>query len=379
MKIAILSADDRESFRKYDLKSPIIPVPQKALLSAFADTPHLEVHYVSCAQVRMESPSLLASNIFFHSLYVPKIGWLRSGYAGCIAAVRRKLRDIQPDLVHAQGTERDCAMSALAFSGPKVLTIHGNIRRVALVLKAAPFSYWWLQARLENLVISKFDGVICLSHHARTQVARRARTTWIVPNPVDPAFLEIQLAPTLPARILCLATISPLKNQLGLISVLERYPFQYPFELYFFGGLDRASNYGRDFLQAVSRNPHFFYGGLLDRSGLQNELSKAYALILPTFEENCPLVVLEAQAAGVPVIASNVGGVPDLIQDGVTGLLTDPAQPETMPRALQRLLENPRLSKSLAAEGRKQALARFHPRVIAEKHIEIYREVIASK
>ena len=73
--------------------------------------PDVEVHVVSCTQQPMKSPIKLAENIFFHSLLVPKIGWLRTGYQGCIRAVRKKLRAIQPDIVHGQGTERDCACS----------------------------------------------------------------------------------------------------------------------------------------------------------------------------------------------------------------------------------------------------------------------------
>lgn len=293
--------------------------------------------------------------------------------------VRKILAAIRPNLVHAQGAERDCAVTALGFRGPKLLTLHGNIRRVAKLLKAPPFSYWWLQAQLENWVIPKFSGVICLSYHAKAQVVRKAQKTWVLPNAVDTSFFDIQRKPVAPVNVLCIATISPLKNQLGLIRALETCSFKYPFELHFFGSLDPTSNYGSAFLQAISRKPSFFYGGLLDRPSLKRELSKTYALILPTFEENCPMVVLEAQAAGVPVIASNVGGVPDLIQDGITGILTDPAQPETMPRALKRLLENPHLSERLAQEGRKQALARFHPRVIAAKHLDIYRELAACR
>ena len=88
------------------------------------------------------------------------------------------------------------------------------------------------------------------------------------------------------------------------------------------------------------------------------------------------MVVLEAQAAGVPVIASNVGGVPDLVENEVTGILTDPSRPETMPKALSRLLDSPQLAFRLGDQSRRQAKARFHPRTIAEGHLAIYQEVL---
>ena len=96
MKIALLITDDREPTRKYNCEMPWFGTAPTALLQGFAEMPDLEVHIVSCTQRPMKSPEKLAENIFFHSLHVPNIGWLRTGYQGCIRAARRKLRDIQP-------------------------------------------------------------------------------------------------------------------------------------------------------------------------------------------------------------------------------------------------------------------------------------------
>jgi glycosyltransferase involved in cell wall biosynthesis len=81
-------------------------------------------------------------------------------------------------------------------------------------------------------------------------------------------------------------------------------------------------------------------------------------------------------AAGVPVLASKVGGVPDLIEDGQTGLFCDPQQPESFRTGVARLLDDPALRQRLAADARQRALERFHPQVIARRHLEIYREVL---
>ena len=94
---------------------------------------------------------------------MPRIGWLRTGYQGCIRAARKKLREIQPDIVHGQGTERDCAISA-AFSGfPNVVTVHGNMRKIARANCARPFSFLWLAARLEGFTLPRTDGVVCIT------------------------------------------------------------------------------------------------------------------------------------------------------------------------------------------------------------------------
>jgi hypothetical protein len=87
------------------------------------------------------------------------------------------------------------------------------------------------------------------------------------------------------------------------------------------------------------------------------------------------MVVLEAMAAGVPVLASNVGGVPDLIQHEKTGWLCDPDKPETFRDAVVRLVNDRPFAAQLAAAAKMQARQRFHPLVVARRHLEIYREV----
>ncbi|NDB96248.1 MAG: glycosyltransferase, partial [Verrucomicrobia bacterium] len=136
--------------------------------------------------------------------------------------------------------------------------------------------------------------------------------------------------------------------------------------------------YGREFHELIRTRSWCYYGGMINRVQLREEFLRATALFLPTREDNCPMVVLEAQASGLPVIASNVGGVPDLIEDGVTGLLTNPDSPATMSQALEKILSNKALANQLAEQGRKQAITRFHPRVIASRHLEIYREVLSA-
>jgi glycosyltransferase involved in cell wall biosynthesis len=91
------------------------------------------------------------------------------------------------------------------------------------------------------------------------------------------------------------------------------------------------------------------------------------------------MVVLEGMATGVPVLASKVGGVPDLIDDGKTGLLFDPGRPESFGEGLKKILEDREFARQLAANAKAEARRRFHPLVIARRHLDIYREVLAER
>src|SRR5207249_3667216 len=126
-----------------------------------------------------------------------------------------KLLDIQPDLVHGQGTESDCALSAVFSGFPNVVTIHGNMRRIAQVERSRPFSFTWLAARLEQLTLPRSQGVVCLTHHTQREVADLAKRTWVVPNAVDSTFFDVEARSETqgPKKILCVGRVCPLKNQ----------------------------------------------------------------------------------------------------------------------------------------------------------------------
>ncbi len=380
MKIVILTTDNRNHDRDYTASQPRFGTAPAALLQGFALWPEAEVHVVACVRSPVVSPEKIAPNIFYHSLLVPKLGWLRTGYLGCIRAVRQKLRELQPDLVHGQGTELDCAISAVFSGFPNVVTVHGNMRSVARVNHARPFSFNWLAARLESFTLPRANGVVCITNYTRNAVQDLARQTWLLPNAVDASFFD---APATPAPdaipvVLCVGTVCRLKNQNALIRALDPLTEQKKFKLVFLGHTD-AGDYGAEFLRLVSARAWCEHAGFAGRERLKEHFRSATALVLPTLEDNCPMVVLEAMAAGVPVLASRIGGVPDLIEPEQTGLFGDPQCPETFRVGMARLLADRDFSRRLAANARVEAMRRFHPRVIAQRHLEIYREVLAVK
>jgi len=379
MKIALLTTDSREHDRDYRRLGPSFGTAPEALLRGFQEVSDLEVHVVSCLKQKVALSERLAHNIFYHAVVVPSIGWLKAGYLGCILAVRRKLREIQPDIVHGQGTERDCAISAVFSGYPNVVTLHGNMRLVAKLAEAKPWSYLGLTAALENVVLRRTDGVVCISTYTQANVRKLNERTWIVPNAVDPSFFETQRKPVDPPTILCVGFVSPRKNQNAFIEALVPLRQKRNFRLVFLGKAPSRNNYAESFLRLVQQYSWIEHAGFLGREGLREELAKASILALPSLEDNCPMVVLEAAAAGVPVVASRVGGIPDLIEHEVNGLLFDPEDAAGIRESVRKVLVGGRLSDSLAETGKRMARERFHPVAVAQQHLTVYREVLSSR
>jgi glycosyltransferase involved in cell wall biosynthesis len=380
MKIVLLTTDNREHERDYAASAPRFGTAPEALLQGFAKIPEVEIHVVCCVKKPVASPEKIAPNIFYHSVLVPQWGWMRSLYFGCSNAVRKKIREINPDIVHGQGTERDCAISAVRSGFPNVLTIHGNMRLVAQVNGAKPFSFLWLAAQLEKFTLPRTDGIVCITNYTREAVKKLARQTWVVPNAVDESFFDLPTAAekSSPPVVLCVGAICRRKNQNTFIRALDPLAVQKKFRLLFVGAVDDGG-YGAEFRELIGARQWCEHVPFSGRARVKEFFSTAAAVALPTLEDNCPMVVLEAMAAGVSVFASNVGGVPDLIAPEKTGLLCDPQRPETFRAAVARLLDDAAFSHRLSTAAQAEARARFHPEVIARRHLVIYREVLARR
>ena len=376
IKVAIITTDLREHNRDYKNTTPSFGTAPEALLQGFAQIPEIEIHVISCLQKPVSSPEKLAPNIWYHGLHVPKIGWMRTAFQGCIRAVRKKLKAIQPHIVHGQGTERDGAISAVFSGFPNILTIHGNMRAVAQKMGARPFSYAWLAARLEKRIIPRSNGVVCITNYIRAAVDDLARRTWVVPNAVDAKFFDLKPAPEFPPIVLCAATVYVIKNQINFIHALDSLAEEKQFRVIFLGTGNRSSPYFQEFLRLVSNRPWCSYEGFADREKLKAYYQRATMLALPSYEDNCPMVVLESMAAGLPVLAAKIGGVPDLIEERKTGLFCNPSDFQSMKAGVAEILNHSPAAASMAARAKQSAHQRFHPLSIARQHLEIYREVM---
>ncbi|TFV59578.1 glycosyltransferase [Geodermatophilus sp. DF01-2] len=118
--------------------------------------------------------------------------------------------------------------------------------------------------------------------------------------------------------------------------------------------------------------------GALSPERVAAELSAAAAAVLPAlWWENCPMAVLEAAAAGVPVVASAVGGIPELVDDGRTGLLVPPGDAAALAGALIRLVERPDEADRMGRAGWERVRARHAPAAHVAALQEVYRLVAA--
>ena len=379
MKIALLTTDNRTMYKDYSTPAPYFGTAPEALMQGFALTPEVEVHVVSCVRGKVQSPAKLAPNIFFHSLRVPKIGWMRTGYQGCIRATRKKLKEIRPEIVHGQGTEMDCAVNAVFSGRPNVVTIHGNMAELARLLKARIGSFGWLAARLENFTLKRTAGVFCNSAYTEQLVKPRTPRTWRVPNAIREQFFAPPAAPALArkCRLVNVGVVSRRKRQVELLDVARALREQgLDFEFQFIGQANPNDPYAAAFLEKIKpmeKEGFAHYAGLKGTHELIQAFDASSALVHFPLEEAFGLVVAEGLARNLKFFGARLGGLID-ITDGVPEaelFAADDWRGLTLAIASWIRRGFPR------APGAVQSIrARYHPSAIARQHVEIYQEVL---
>ena len=178
-----------------------------------------------------------------------------------------------------------------------------------------------------------------------------------LPNPVPVAPLAEGERPNL---ILFLGRLAPEKGVFDLLEAVSQLRAAIPdVRLVCAGEGNRAAV--ASYAERLGIGDAVKFTGWVGPSGKRALLEQAAAFALPSYSEGLPVSLLEAMAAGVPVVASPVGGIPEVVVDNVTGLLAAPGDVGTLTRLLRKLLMNRTLGAAIGAAGRESVRLRFSP------------------
>lgn len=227
-------------------------------------------------------------------------------------------------------------------------------------------------------------AVMCVSWFGRAQGMRLvAPEHWDKMRIVRCGLLFDELPPALPAAdraevIVCIGRLSPEKGQAGLLRAFAEVTRDHPgVELHLVGdGPDRA-RLGQAVADLGLAQSVRFLGRLSEADTIAT-LRTARMLVLPSFMEGLPIVLMEAAALAVPSIAARVAGVPELIADGVDGVLFTPGDWDELAARMRTMLADPVGAATMAEAARRKVIAEFDVMRSAEQLRSIYETLSAS-
>lgn len=345
-----------------------------------ARRPGLELH-LATVRAGLAAPQQAEwAGMPVHVLPRPRLGRLTAH-----RAIRRALRHladrVNPDLVHAHGTGF-YGLAALDCGRPYLITAHGIATFEIPFARGLSRLSWMLDSVYERIVARRAANIIAISPYVervfRTWGGGPQTRFFAIANPVADDFFRVAGQPQA-GELLFAGRVFPRKGVRDLIAALPAVVERVPgLCLRIAGETTTDPAYVAAVRADIARlglTSRVQFLGSLDRPRLLAAYATASVVVLPALQETAPVAIEEAMAAGRPVVATAVGGVPDLVNDGVTGRIVPPADPAALASALIDVLGNPERAITMGQAARAAALDRFHVTRVADRTLQAYRAV----
>jgi glycogen(starch) synthase len=298
-------------------------------------------------------------------------------------------QQIEFDVMHVH--DWLAAFSGISFKHymqkPMVLTVHSTeVGRAQGLRSPDSFSIdgieWW--------ATYEADRVIVCSQSMKNEICGHFHLPWdkvdVIPNAIDPTQYQTS-ADTAHVRqrygvgwgekmILCVGRLVPQKGIEYFIRAIPTIARRYPEAKFIIVG----EGWSRDFLEAEARstgqrNKITFTGFISDKE-VVNLMTSADVLVVPSIYEPFGIVALEGMATSVPVVASQVGGLSEIIEHDRTGIFVYPRSPQSIAWGIDRVLSDPDHAEWLAENAKAKLRKAYSWEAVAMRTVEVYRKLV---
>ncbi len=257
---------------------------------------------------------------------------------------------------------------------PLALSIHGTDLRIV--------SPRGIIGLLSKVVFGRARFITVPSRYLRCRllelVPQVKEKVFVFPTPVEPAFFELPVEEEhhIWGRILIVARLSRQKNigcAIKALNILVRKGLK--LRLVIIGEGELAQEL-RGLVEKLRLSDYVEFHGFLRTHDIIPEYDRSWIFVLPSVKEGFGLVVVEAQARGIPVLGANSGAIPELLKPGKTGFVFDPESPEELANLIERLYNNKGLWMRFSAEAVRWAQEKFSYKASAKQLHKLYEAFI---
>lgn len=337
------------------------------LIPEFAAFPDLEIHWITMCKETERDLSHRAHRQTFHILARGSMAvQMASGYATEILRIRKTIRSIRPDLVHAWGSE-DVYGLAGSFSGVKkrIFTLQGCLTEYLRLLGGS--ALFRLQAMYEKPMIRRY-GRATAESPAAADLLRGINPKLdieLVDYGVNPDFFSASWNPSPQPELLFLGSISKRKGIADLIAVAKLPEMSHiRFRIAGEGEL-RAE------LEATS-TPNVEWLGKCGRDEVIRHMESAWGMVIPTYSDTGPTVIKEARVIGLPVITTTGAGAACYVTEGKSGFVGEPGDRDILKTSLFQLTTTRENAIEMGKVDHAEQREQLHPRTTARKLADLY-------
>ncbi len=297
----------------------------------------------------------------------------------CMRSIRRFIKERKIDLIHCHGYKEDIYGYFAGMGYPRVATNHlwkkSDLRSKAYTV-------------LDSLMLHRFTSVIGVSEEIVEEMrCKGIKNTLKIANGVDCSLFaprqkstkilkELNL--TNKDTVVCMvSSLSPVKAHSIAIHAFTKLIKDFPNAKLCIAGEGKAEPDIRRLIEEYKLSQATILTGALE--DIPEFLSVADIFLLPSLKEGLPMALLEAMAAQKPPIASAVGEIPNVIDNGISGILVEPANADQITDSLRFLLNNPQRAMTIGREARSRIVRDFSSEAMADSYCAVYEEILAKE
>ncbi|MCS6844867.1 MAG: glycosyltransferase family 4 protein [Caldilineales bacterium] len=347
-----------------------------------------EVHVVRYVAVAGSGPARLATTgcppLTVHTVEIPRSRRYPVRRLAAVPALAAALAEIRPDAVTAH--ESEYGLAALRSGFPTAVTIHGIPRREFWAFRT-------LRNRLDlavtvwqdELLARRVRHIVAIADYVVAQYRGRTKAQFHrIDVPIGDVFFAAPERSPDPRTLLLVGGMNERKDPMTLLAALRLLvgePDLADLELRIAG---RVSETG---FGARLRRTIADYGlaervcflGSLDQPALAQAYAASALTVLSSRQETSPAVLMEAMAARRPVVATDVGGVREIVEHGGSGLVVPPGDPPALAAAIAEVLRRPDSGAAMGQRGRALAEARYRRARVGRQYLELLQRLAESQ
>lgn len=296
--------------------------------------------------------------------------------------LRRQIRSFKPDIVHFQEGNAFLFTRMFGLLGrPLVLTIHGMAHDEARRKKRWKDRLTWhINGLIHDWFLPKHLIHLSQFSYKRNSHSQNGKEI-IIPNAINPRFFEVPIKHHFDRRILYVGQIDPNKNirfTLRILYALKNLGKVFTLEVLGGFSLPEYEEQVRQDIEDYGLQDQVRFHGWVSQTDIMRELANSDLLMVSSLHESLPMVIAEARAAGKLVLASRVGGIPEMMLDQVDGFLFDHANEQDLVDVMRHLYDHPERAIEMGVKAKEHAVATIHSSGIAQKTVNFYQSILNS-
>lgn len=288
----------------------------------------------------------------------------------------RHIRSHPVDVIYVCGSRAAFLLRLFRIFLPKLKLVHGvrwnpdsDSRLDRFFRLMERFTHPLVDAWVANSAIAK-----------QTLVSRcgiPAERVFVIYNGLESLPADVPPLGERPLEVLTVANLNPRKGHREYLQVVRKVVMAVPDAKFVFVGRDDMNGEVQQAIEEEGLSGHVRCEGF--QADVSPWLRRAQLMVLPSlWGEGCPTSILEGFAYGLPVVAYAIDGIPELIDDGVDGVVASPNNSNELANAIVRIQENPVSAESMGMAGREKVASRFTLARCADEHAQIFHKLILS-